>query len=93
MVELKTSVKRHWANNFSDEKRQNIINLFLGIIQPTDKKNTIPIRNMQTDTALLKSTEENLPRLSDKWWEVYLRKFEMNLPQELRKDLNPIFSG
>jgi len=29
--ELVTSVKRHYANNFSDPYRQSVINLFLGI--------------------------------------------------------------
>lgn len=32
--ELVTSVKRHYANNFSDPYRQSVINLFLGIYQP-----------------------------------------------------------
>lgn len=34
LPELLTSMKRHYANNFLDPMRQNIINLFLGIYVP-----------------------------------------------------------
>lgn len=43
LTEVGTSIKRHYANNFSDPQRQNVINLFLGIFQPM--KNRIPIWN------------------------------------------------
>ena len=46
-----TSVKRHWANNFSDSQRQNVINLFLGIYQPM--KNDVSLFDLEheQDTA------------------------------------------
>ena len=51
--ELVTSVKRHYANNFSDPYRQSVINLFLGIYQPL--KNLVPIWNLtdEKETSLL----------------------------------------
>ena len=33
-TELVVSFKRHFANNFTDPQKQNVLNLFLGIYQP-----------------------------------------------------------
>jgi phosphatidylinositol 3,5-bisphosphate 5-phosphatase len=48
--ELWTSVKRHWANNFSDSSKQVAINLFLGMYIPLE--NTIPLWNLENDIIL-----------------------------------------
>ena len=38
LIELMTSVKRHWANNFSDSYKQGAINLFLGMYVPSENQ-------------------------------------------------------
>lgn len=48
--ELWTSVKRHWANNFSDSSKQGAINLFLGMYIP--RENKVPLWNLDSDTVL-----------------------------------------
>ena len=48
--ELWTSVKRHWANNFSDSSKQGAINLFLGMYVPL--QNSIQLWNLEGDIIL-----------------------------------------
>jgi len=47
LTEVGTSIKRHYANNFSDPQRQNVINLFLGIFQPM--KSQTPLWNIPVE--------------------------------------------
>ncbi len=67
LPELLTSVKRHYANNFLDPKRQVIINLFLGVQNVKE--------NLRPDQLVL-------PNMTGKWWEPFLRKYEPSLPIE-----------
>lgn len=50
LPELWTSVKRHWANNFSDASKQGAINLFLGMYNPSE--NETPLWNLDNDAVL-----------------------------------------
>lgn len=84
LPELWTSVKRHWANNFSDSSKQGAINLFLGMYIPS--KNTIPLWNLESDTVLHQCDKDKLPRLPQNWWDNYLNRFESKLPVEVRND-------
>jgi len=82
--ELWTSVKRHWANNFSDSSKQGAINLFLGMYVPL--QNSIQLWNLESDIILHQWDKDKLPRLLPKWWEHYFKRFEEKLPRELRND-------
>lgn len=84
LPELWTSVKRHWANNFSDASKQGAINLYLGMYVPY--KNTIPLWNLENDTSLHQCDENKLPKLHQNWWEHYLKRYEDKLPVELRNE-------
>jgi hypothetical protein len=89
-------VKRHYANNFLDPKRQLIINLFLGIYKPYDPECRPSDWTIQGEWKLMQKLNEkvNLPEMNakKKWWETALRKFEPTLPEPLRKDLDFLFS-
>jgi hypothetical protein len=92
LTELGTSIHRHWANTFTDYRKQNIYNLFLGIYQPL--KNKTALWNINDDRELLLSMEQapsELKGLPPKWWERHLKGFEAGLAPKLVKDLQPIF--
>jgi hypothetical protein len=96
LPELLTSVKRHYANNFLDPKRQLIINLFLGLYRPYDRNTKLSDWTIKGDWKLMQKLNENviLPEMNakNKWWETALRKFEPTLPEPLKKDLDFLFS-
>jgi hypothetical protein len=81
IAELMTSVKRHYANNFLDPQRQNIINLFLGIYVPM--QNQVSLWDLDNDLKLHKPKKEKLTPMVGKWWEPYLRKYETQIPEPL----------
>jgi len=82
--ELWTSMKRHWANNFSDASKQGAINLFLGMYIPTE--NDTPLWNLDSDIVLHNCDKEKLPKLHEHWWDHFLRRYEERLPMELRNN-------
>lgn len=79
--ELLTSVRRHWANNFSDSSKQGAINLFLGMYIP--KNNDTPLWNLDSDEILHQCDEHRLPKLQENWWDNYLSRYEYKLPKEI----------
>lgn len=56
LPELVTSVKRHYANNFTDPQKQNALNLFLGIYQPL--KNKAALWTINDDRELMMSMDQ-----------------------------------
>lgn len=92
LPELLTSVKRHYANNFLDPMRQNIINLFLGIY--------VPLENIGQDLWSLTGDEkiqkikqnQKLPNIRGNWWEQFMRKYDPTLPTEFQIDLDKLFT-
>ena len=91
--ELVTSMKRHYANNFTDPQKQNALNLFLGIYQPL--KNKSALWTINDDRELMMSMDlvpSELKKLQDKWWERHFRGFEAGLPSKLINNLLPIFN-
>lgn len=88
LTEVGTSIKRHYANNFSDPQRQNVINLFLGIYQPMKNRSHIwnlPDNESQTQLdvlAIQKKQGDFLLQnpLPMNWWQRPFRGFEAKLP-------------
>jgi hypothetical protein len=94
LPELVTSVKRHYANNFTDPQKQNALNLFLGIYQPLRNKSALWTIN--DDRELMMSMDHvpsELQNLQDKWWERHFRGFEAGLPSKLIHNLLPLFNN
>lgn len=89
-AEMFTSIQRHFANNFTDPQKQNVLNLFLGIYQPLQNKSAL--WNINDDRDLLSSQEtQELNPLYQKWWERHLRGFEASLPRGLMRELHTYF--
>ena len=84
LPELWTSVKRHWANNFSDASKQGAINLFLGMYNPSENKTAL--WDLDNDIILHQCDKEKLPKIQLSWWDYFLRRFEGKLPIEMRNE-------
>ena len=72
-----TSLKRHWANLTTDSKKQQAINLFLGVYKPY--MSSVPLWDIDDDTRLHNRIDSSKYLNPGSWWKFEVSKFLVRL--------------
>ncbi|CAG9320891.1 unnamed protein product [Blepharisma stoltei] len=68
-----TAIKRHWANLITDPKKQQAMNLFLGVYKPL--LNNVPLWEIEDDTRLHNPIDLNKKNPEKDWWKIEVGRF------------------
>lgn len=84
---LFTAIKRHWANLITDPKKQQAMNLFLGVYKPSE--NNIPLWQIEDDSRLHNKIEASKRVYEKTWFKFEVSKFlkRLNIMDDNKKDV------
>mmetsp|Transcript_26668 Transcript_26668/g.48007 ORF Transcript_26668/g.48007 Transcript_26668/m.48007 type:complete len:704 (-) Transcript_26668:3043-5154(-) len=83
-IEIMTSIKRHWSNIVTDSRKQQSINLFLGVFDP--RKQRTPLWEVDDDSYLHVHHIEVSSSPSHSWAQFALKRFQHRLKLHLFND-------